>query len=172
MSQWFPVLFQVEKETIWSKITEVEASLPGSLESKLWMLSAIKTFLPVYKKCKWFILWPVFFVLSRRHTRSHAALCAKWGDAVQPIPGTVCFPCSASPSLWIWVLFLMALSSKHVWKLLLFSSWGVCGWVRGEAARLLRPQPYQHQMQVDFRLSIEGKEREGGKLMRAIKPAG
>lgn len=27
--------------------------------------------------------------------------------------------------------------------------------------RLLRPRRYQHQMQVDFRLSMEGKEREG-----------
>jgi len=49
-----------------------------------------------------------------------------------------------------------------VQKLLLFPGGGVCGWVRGEAVRLLRPQRYQHQMQVDFRLSMEGKERGEG----------
>ena len=38
--------------------------------------------------------------------------------------------------------------------------------------RLLIPERYQRQMQVDSRLSIEGKGGKEGKLMRVIKPAG
>lgn len=55
------------------------------------------------------------------------------------------------------VLFLMALSSGCVYESRSFSPVEVrVGGLEGGAWR------YQHQMQVDFRLSMEGKEREEG----------